>query len=131
MSNVSPKPVVVTMPARPILPSMSALVMSVVACTIGAVMSAGRTPALAEQLAHAGAHAVERSRRRGQRLVDDDPAGRRVEQHDVGERAADVDGEAPVSGHLSGRQRSSAGRCRCAVARTRRGSTPRRTRRRR
>ena len=40
-------PAVVTTPARPILPSISALVMSVVACTIGAVMSAGRTPALA------------------------------------------------------------------------------------
>ena len=47
MSSVSPKPVVVTMPARPILPSMSAFVMRVVACTIGAVMSAGRTAAFA------------------------------------------------------------------------------------
>ncbi len=47
MSSVSPNPAVVTTPARPILPSMSAFVMSVVACTIGAVMSAGRTPALA------------------------------------------------------------------------------------
>ena len=47
MTSVSPKPVVVTMPARPILPSMSALVINVVACTIGAVISRGNTPALA------------------------------------------------------------------------------------
>ena len=47
MSSVSPNPAVVTTPARPILPSISALVISVVAWTIGAVISAGRTPALA------------------------------------------------------------------------------------
>ena len=35
MSSVSPKPVVVTMPARPILPSMRAFVMSVVAFATG------------------------------------------------------------------------------------------------
>ena len=48
MSKVSPKPVVVTKPARPTLPSINAFVMSVVACTIGAVMSLGVTPALAK-----------------------------------------------------------------------------------
>src|SRR4051794_15212429 len=47
MSSVSPKPVVVTIAALPVLPSISALVMSVVACTIGAAMSDGCTPALA------------------------------------------------------------------------------------
>ena len=93
---MSPNPVVVTMPARPILPSISALVISVVACTIGAVMSAGSHAGLGQQLTHAGAHAVERRGRRGQRLVDDDPPAGGVEQHDVGERAADVDGQAPV-----------------------------------
>src|SRR3954447_3519213 len=43
---VSPKPAVVTIPARPILPSINELVISVVAWTIGAVISAGCTPAL-------------------------------------------------------------------------------------
>ena len=45
ISIVSPKPAVVTTPARPIFPSINALVMSVVAWTIGAVISAGCTPA--------------------------------------------------------------------------------------
>ncbi len=53
---------------------------------------------LGEQLAHAGAHAVERRLRRRQHLLDDDLPGGRVEQHEVGERAADVDGEAPIRG---------------------------------
>ena len=48
ISKVSPKPVVVTKPARPTLPSINALVMSVVACTIGAVISLGVTPAFAK-----------------------------------------------------------------------------------
>ena len=52
---------------------------------------------LGQQLAHAGAHAVERRLRRRERLLDDDLAGGRVEQHEVGERAADVDGESPVA----------------------------------
>src|SRR3954470_2702625 len=51
MSSVSPKPSVVTSPARPVLPSIKALVISVVACTIGAVMSLGRTPALSSRAA--------------------------------------------------------------------------------
>ena len=42
MTSVSPKPAVVTMPALPNRPWMSALVINVVAWTIGAVMSAGR-----------------------------------------------------------------------------------------
>src|SRR4051794_6629309 len=43
---VSPKPAVVTIPALPILPSINELVISVVAWTIGAVISEGCTPAL-------------------------------------------------------------------------------------
>ena len=50
--------------------------------------------------ADAGAHTVERDcARRGERLVDDDIAARCVDEHDVGERSADVDGEAPVRAH--------------------------------
>ena len=71
---MSPNPAVVTSAARPALPSMSAFVISVVAWTIGAVMSAGRTPVRGEQLGDARAHAVERVRRRGQHLVDGDRA---------------------------------------------------------
>ena len=39
IKRVSPKPDVVTKAARPVLPSIKALVIRVVACTIGAVMS--------------------------------------------------------------------------------------------
>jgi hypothetical protein len=39
------------------------------------------------------------ARRRGEGLVDHHATGGRVEQDDVGERAADVDGETPVGGH--------------------------------
>ena len=49
MSRVSPKPLVVTSAARPVRPWISALVMSVVAWTMGAVISPGRTPALARR----------------------------------------------------------------------------------
>src|SRR5438128_5719458 len=47
MSSVSPKPAVVTSPARAVFPSINAFVTSVVAWTTGARISAGDTPALA------------------------------------------------------------------------------------
>src|SRR5438552_13602845 len=47
MRSVSPNPAVVTSAARAVLPSINALVTSVVACTTGARISAGDTPALA------------------------------------------------------------------------------------
>ena len=52
-----------------------------------------------QQIADSAAHPIERIRRRREGLVDDHVATRRIDEHDVGERAADVDGESPVGGH--------------------------------
>ena len=85
-------------------------------CDVG-----GSNTSLDEQLAHSGAHTIERCGWRGERLFDDHSATGRVDQHDVSERSADVDGQTPVGGdgaisHCEGR---------LSGARRRRGSTPR------
>ena len=59
----------------------------------------------AEQLGDPLAHPVEGIGRGRQHLLDVDRAGGGVEQHDVGERATDVDGEAQIASH----ERSSRG----------------------
>ena len=63
----------------------------------------GADAGLGQQLPDAAAHSVERGRRCGQRLVDDHAAADRIEQHDVGERAADVDRQPPVAVHDAAR----------------------------
>ena len=60
----------------------------------------GRTNTrLRQQLGHPGAYGVERSRRRGQRLIHHDAPRCGVEQHHVGKRPTDVDSQSPISGH--------------------------------
>ena len=69
----------------------------------------GSDTRLGEQLGDAGAHPVERSARGGQRLVHHDAPAGRIEENDIGERAADVDGESPIRGGHQPSFRSSRG----------------------
>ena len=67
---------------------------------------------LHQQLAHAGAHAIEWRPGGGEGLVDDHPPTGSVDQHHIGERATDVDSQPPVRpdrGFVSHCRRSSRG----------------------
>ena len=88
-------PRVVTSAVRAPLPSSSALVTTVVACASHAT-SAGRHAAA--RVAAASASSTPRAKSRGVvgTLTTPMPPARLVDEHDVGEGAADVDADAPA-----------------------------------